>query len=291
MDPDFPATALIAEDEPLLAEHLAAELARLWPALRIVAQVGDGASAVERALALAPQVLFLDIRMPGCGGLEAVERLADAWPAETAPGDAVVPFPLLVFVTAYDRYALDAFDHAAVDYLLKPLDGERLARACGRLQRRLAELRSGAVEPARTPAAAADASTLEAALEQLRRLASYPPATQAPVQPPRLRTLQAGAGSTIHLVPVEQVIYFEAADKYLRVVTADREHLIRTSLRELLPQLDPERFWQVHRGTAVRADAIASAERDDTGRITLRLAGHADRLPVSRLYAWRFRPM
>ncbi len=109
--------------------------------------------------------------------------------------------------------------------------------------------------------------------------------------PPRLRTLQAGTGTTTYLVPIGQVIYFEAADKYLRVVTAEREHLIRTSLRELLPQLDPERFWQVHRGTVVRADAIASAERDEAGRFTLRLAGNADRLPVSRVYAWRFRPM
>ena len=284
MNPDFPATALIAEDEALLAAHLAAELARLWPALRIAAQVGDGVSAVERALALAPQVLFLDIRMPGCGGLEAVERLADAWPAQAPDGGTAPPFPLLVFVTAYDQYALGAFDHAAVDYLLKPLDRDRLERACARLQHRLGDMRRGGIG-----AATAVTSPLEAALEQLRRLASYP--AGPPLAPPRLRTLQAGSGTTTYLVPVEQVIYFEAADKYLRVVTAEREHLIRTSLRELLPQLDPDRFWQVHRATVVRADAVASAERDEVGRITLRLAGHADRLPVSRLYAWRFRPM
>jgi DNA-binding LytR/AlgR family response regulator len=271
MNPDFAATALIAEDEPLLAEHLAAELARLWPALRLVARVGDGPAAVERALALAPQVLFLDIRMPGHGGIEVVEVLADAWPAAGA-----APFPQIVFVTAYDQYALQAFEHAAVDYLLKPLDSDRLGRACGRVQRRLAE----AVAP----------SALDAAIEHLRRLAAFAGhAGQAAT--PRLRTLQAAAGTTIHLVPVEQVIYFEAADKYLRVVTAEREHLIRTSLRDLLPQLDAERFWQVHRGTVVRCDAIASAERDDAGRITLRLAGHRDRLAVSRLYAWRFKAM
>ncbi len=154
MNPDFPATALIAEDEPLLAEHLAAELARLWPALRIVARVGDGGAAVERALALAPQVLFLDIRMPGCGGLEAVERLADAWPAAAAAGGGAPPFPLLVFVTAYDQYALGAFDHAAVDYLLKPLDADRLARACDRLQRRLQERRRDEAATPRRPAPA-----------------------------------------------------------------------------------------------------------------------------------------
>ena len=290
MNPTLAATALIAEDEPLLAGHLAVELARAWPALRIVACVGDGPAAIERALALTPQVLFLDIRMPGCGGLEVAETLADAWPAASAAGGAAPfpPFPLLVFVTAYDQYAMKAFEHAAVDYLLKPLDAERLDSACARLQRRLGEAGGGVAAAAHGPPDRALASTpLDAAIEQLRQLASLR------MQPPaeRLRTIQAATGTTIHLVPVEQVLYFEALDKYVRVVTAEREHLIRTSLRELLPQHDGERFWQVHRGTVVRSDAIASAERDDTGRITLRLAGRAERLPVSRLHAQRFKAM
>ena len=273
------ATALIAEDEPLLAESLQAELARLWPALRIVASVSHGAAAVEQALALQPQVLFLDIRMPGLGGLEAAHALAEDWPADTESA----PFPLLVFVTAYDQYALQAFDRAAVDYLLKPVQTERLARTCSRLEAALRQ-RSGA------PAAAPPA--LQAAVEQLRQLL-LAPGLAAPAAAPaeRLQIIPVGVGNAIHMVPVETVLYFEAADKYVRVITPEREHLIRTSLRELLPQLDPLRFWQIHRGTVVRGGAIAGALRDESGKLTLTLAGHGDRLAVSRLYAHRFKAM
>ncbi len=270
------ATALIAEDEPLLAESLQADLGRLWPSLRVVASVTHGAAAVEQALALKPQLLFLDIRMPGMTGLEAAQALAEDWPG--GPGSA--PFPLIVFVTAYDQYALAAFDHAAVDYLLKPVQPDRLAQACARLQAALQQ-RATSVLPA-----------LDAAVEQLRALL-HAPGLGAPAAAPaeRLQMIQASVGETIHMVPVESVLYFEAADKYVRVVTRERELLIRTSLRELLPRLDPQRFWQVHRGTVVRADAIASALRDESGRLTLTLAGHPDRLIVSRLYAQRFKPM
>jgi len=267
-------TALIAEDEPLLAADLQAELLRLWPALRIVASVTHGVAAVEQALALRPQVLFLDIRMPGLSGLEAAQALAEDWP------DDGTPFPLIVFVTAYDQYALQAFEHAAVDYVLKPVQPERLAQTCARLQ---AVLRSrGEGLPTPQPA-------LEAAVEQLRGLLGA--VAQAAPHTEPLRVIQAGVGAAIHMVPIEQVLYFEAADKYVRVITADREHLIRTPLRELLPQLDPQRFWQIHRGTVVRGDAIATAVRDDAGKVVLTLAGHADRLTVSRLYAHRFKAM
>jgi len=273
------ATALIAEDEPLLAQSLQADLERLWPGLRIVASVNHGAAAVEQALAHQPQLLFLDIRMPGMGGLDAAQALAEDWPAE--PGSA--PFPLIVFVTAHDEYALQAFDHAAVDYLLKPVQTERLAQTCARLQ---AALRQRRQAPAPAPPA------LQAAVEQLRLLLQSPglsAACHAPVEP--LRVIPVGVGAAIHMVQVDTVLYFEAADKYVRVITPEREHLVRTSLRELLPQLDPQRFWQIHRGTVVRADAIAGGLRDELGKLTLTLADHPDRLSVSRLYAHRFKAM
>ncbi len=267
-------TALIAEDEALLAAHLQAELARLWPDLRVVANVSHGAAAVEQSLALRPDIVFLDIRMPGMDGLEAAQAIGEDWPEGEAP-------PLLVFVTAYDQYALQAFEQAAVDYVLKPVQPERLAQTCARLRAAL-ELRS---EPQ-------GEAMVESALLQLRALLGAPGLGGAAASPAaRLNVIQAGVGAAIHMVPVQEVLYFEAADKYVRVITAEREHLIRTSLRELLPQLDPDRFWQVHRGTVVRADAIASALRDESGKLTLTLRGHGDKLTVSRLYAHRFKPM
>lgn len=250
------ATALIAEDEPLLAQSLQAELARLWPALRVVGCATHGAAAVEQALALQPQVLFLDIRMPGLSGLEAAQALAEDWP--NAPGSA--PFPLIVFVTAYDQYALQAFDHAAVDYLLKPVQPDRLAQTCGRLQAALQR---------RGEAPAASAPALQAAVEQLRQLMQAPELAPRPPAEP-LRVIPVGVGAEIRMVPVDSVLYFEAADKYVRVITPGHEHLIRISLRELLPQLDPARFWQIHRGTVVRGEAIVSALRDESGKLTSR---------------------
>ncbi|MEF7616210.1 LytTR family DNA-binding domain-containing protein [Aquincola sp. MAHUQ-54] len=273
------ATALIAEDEPLIAAALRADLQKAWPALQVVAQVGDGLSAVSQALALRPRVCFLDIRMPGLDGLQAAQALAEDWPDG-------VPFPLLVFVTAYDRYALQAFEREAVDYLLKPVDSPRLAQCVERLQRRLG---SHAAAGAATAQAPGDAG-LEAALAQLRGLlAQSTPSAASPL--PRLEVIQAGVGAMLHMVPVEEVLYFEAADKYLRVVTADKEHLIRLSLRELLPQLDPQRFWQVHRGLVVQARCIATAQREPSGKVMLTLRGRPETLAASRLYAHLFKGM
>jgi DNA-binding LytR/AlgR family response regulator len=260
--------ALIAEDEALLAQALQAELAVLWPELKIAATVGDGASAVAHALAQPPEICFFDIRMPGMSGLEAAQALAEDWPADGAA------FPLIVFVTAYDQYALQAFEAQAVDYVVKPVQRERLAACVARLQTRLAE---------RAPRGDA----LAQGVEQLRALLGALPATAAP----RLTVIQAQVGAVVQMVPVEHVIYFEAADKYVRVVTQEREHLIRTSLKELLPQLDAARFWQVHRGTVVRADAIASALREESGKVILSLHGRAEKLSASRLYAHLFRGM
>ncbi len=269
------ARALIAEDEPLLAAGLRADLLALWPQLDVVAMVGDGHSAAAQALALRPDVCFLDIRMPGQTGLEAAQALAEDWPDGAA-------FPLLVFVTAYDQYALQAFDAQAVDYLVKPVDGARLRACVLRLQQRLA---------ARLEPRAAPADALQQTMAQLRSLLGAQAAPAATQAVPRLEVIQAQAGNLVHIVPVQDVVYFEAADKYLRVVTAEREHLIRMSLKELLPQLDPQLFWQVHRGTVVQARCIAVARRDDSGKVFLTLRNRPETLTASRLYAHLFRGM
>lgn len=260
-------SALIAEDEPLLAQALQAELAVAWPELRIAASVGDGASAVAQALALKPDVLFFDVRMPGQSGLEAAAELADAWPHGAA-------FPALVFVTAYDQYAVQAFDTQAVDYLLKPVQPARLARTVAKLQEVLARRAQGSHD-------------FDATLGQLRQLLG---ATQAPAQP-QLKVIQASVGSSIRMVPIDEVLVFEAADKYVRVLTAGHEYLIRTPLKELAPQLDAQQFWQVHRGTVVRASAIETVTRDEAGKLHLQLRGRPEKLAVSRLYAHLFKAM
>jgi DNA-binding LytR/AlgR family response regulator len=259
------ARCLIAEDEPLLAAGLRADLERLWPTLDVLALVGDGLRAVEQALALQPDICFLDIRMPGQTGLEAAQALAEDWPEGT-------PFPLLVFATAYDQYALQAFEAQAVDYLVKPVHPARLQACVKRLQARLADR-------------ASPAEALPQTLAQLRALLGTPAAATP------LEVIQAQAGAVVHLVPVDEVIYFEAADKYIRVVTAEREHLIRMSLKDLLPQLDAKRFWQVHRGTVVQARCITHARRDDSGKVFLTLRGRSETLTASRLYAHLFKGM
>jgi len=262
------ATALIAEDEPLLAQALQAELARAWPGLRVVATVGDGHATVEHALRLRPGVLFLDIRMPGQTGLQAAAELADEWPDG-------VPFPALVFVTAYDAYAIEAFEAQAVDYLLKPVQPERLARTVQRVQKLLRQRQP-------LPTAPDDAT-----LARLRHLLAADGAAAAP----RLQVISASVGTGIRMVPIDEVLVFEAADKYVRVLTASSEVLIRTPLKDLLPQLDPSVFWQVHRGTVVRAAAIDSVQRDEAGKHSLRLRGRPEAWPVSRLYAGQFKAM
>jgi len=278
-----PPTALIAEDEPLLATALQAELARAWPTLQIAATVGDGVSAVRQALALQPDVLFFDIRMPGQSGLEAAAELADAWPMQNA---AAKPFPALVFVTAYDQYAVQAFEAQAVDYLLKPVQPERLQKTVKKLQSALVK----------TPQTAID---FEATLSQLRGLMARGLPDQAPHAtpgtPPLLQVIQASVpspqGSSLRIVPVEEVLCFEAADKYVRVLTAEREYLIRTPLKELQTQLDAQVFWQIHRGTVVRALAVESITRDEAGKTLASLRGIKEKFIVSRLYSHLFKAM
>jgi DNA-binding LytR/AlgR family response regulator len=262
--------ALIAEDEPVLAQALAHTLQRLWPELAIEAIVPNGVQAVEKALALQPDLLFLDIRMPGMSGLQAAEALAEDWPDGR-------PFPLIVFVTAYDDYALQAFEQAAADYVQKPVSDARLAKTVARLQARLA-----------APAAdnTGDAA-LEQVLRQLRALAP-PPASQPAA---RLGVIRAAVGNQVRMIPVSEVIYFEATDKYVNVVTADSQSLIRLSLRELLDQLDPAQFWQIHRGTVVNISQVTAAVRDEAGRLRLSLRKRSETLAVSRVFAHLFRQM
>jgi DNA-binding LytR/AlgR family response regulator len=254
--------AVIAEDEPLLAQQLKSLLARAWPELSVAAIAGNGPAALEAIEREKPEMAFLDIRMPGMTGLEVAEELLDRL------GERV---PALVFVTAYDEFALRAFDVAAVDYLLKPVTEERLALCVERLQKRIQQPEN------------ADALVL-----QLREVLKSGPAKN-PTQP--LRVLRAGVGDTVKMIPVEEVCYFQASDKYTGVVTKDGEALIRIPLKELLEQLPPERFVQIHRGTIVNLQEVAAAVRDDAGRVWLKLRSRKETLAVSRLYAEQFRQM
>jgi len=254
--------AVVADDEPHLVEYLCQRLAALWPELEIAGTAAHGAEAIEVIESLDPDVAFLDIRMPGLGGMEVAARLA---------GQRC----RVVFVTAYDQFALDAFEHHAVDYLLKPVSDERLLGAIANLKRSLA--------------APLTDRRIEALLAQL---AGGEPRAGRPVY---LRWVRASAGEAVRQIPVEDVLYFKAADKYtivqLREDRGDGEILIRLSLSELLEQLDPEVFWQIHRGTIVNLAHVLSTRRDVLGKTLLRLRDHRHELVVSRQYANRFRQM
>ena len=251
------ARALIADDEAHLAEHLRTRLAALWPELEVLPLAANGLEALRAIEEEAPEVAFLDIRMPGLTGLELARRIDSK--------------THVVFVTAYDQYAVEAFDRDAVDYLLKPLTDERLSRCIERLKAKLAQ--------AEKPAA------LD---EVLARLAAALPGMAVPG---RLRWVRALKGEVVQQIAVDDVLYFQAQDKYTCVMTRAGESLIRTPLAELVGQLDPETFWQVHRGTVVNMNAVASTRRDLGGRVFLRLKDGAAELPVSRAYAQRFKQM
>jgi len=272
-------TALIADDEPALARALAAQLARAWPELQIVCTARHGLEAAEQIDRLQPDLAFLDIQMPGLTGLEVAQGIEGR--------------TRVVFVTAYDEYAVQAFDQAALDYLLKPVAPERLARTVARLRERLASPAGpdGALPgigaepmPPGTDRLEADGARLLAALKTLLPAAAQP-------APARLRWIRASAGDLTHQVPVDAVLFFQADDKYTVVRTADAEHLIRTPLVELAPQLDPGRFVQVHRATIVNLDHLAGTRRDEASRLWLRLRGWPQELPVSRAYVHLFKPM
>jgi len=257
--------ALIAEDEPILAATLARLLAKLWPELDIVGTAPNGVAAVEQALALQPAVLFMDIRMPGQTGIEAAEELAERW-------EGPAPFPHVVFVTAYEDYAVQAFEQAAADYVLKPVNETRLARTVERLQALLGRRNEG-----------------EDPLSQLvGRLQALMPAGPAPE---RLTIVRAAVGNMVRMIPVSEVVFFQATDKYVNVATSEHEALIRVPLKELLPQLDPEQFRQINRSMVVNMACVASAARDDMGKVLLNLRNRPEKPRVSPVYAHQFRQM
>ena len=251
-------TCIVAEDEALLRQSLVEQLATAWPQLRIVAECEDGAGALEALAEHRPDIAFLDIRMPGLTGLEVATAAA-----EVSPGTRIV------FATAYDQYAIDAFEHGAVDYLLKPIMPERLAATVQRLQARSGQH---------------DAEALAALLA---RLGAQPHAGEAPP----LTWLTASAGRETRLILVDEVAYFRADNKYTTVMTADGEALLRTPIRELVGLLDPATFKQIHRSTIVNLKAIAGITRDDSGRGTVRLRSRPETLTVSAPFMTLFRHM
>lgn len=322
-------TAVIAEDETLLAETLAELLDKVWPDLRVAAIAPDGEAALAAIRAHRPDVVFLDIRMPRKSGLEVAQTLAQGLgeAGQGSAGDATQSAdiepgyaPLVVFVTAYDQYAIDAFESAAADYLLKPVSEERLTRCVDRVRERLAQRdragigatgadtgvestgAAGIGAPAGTPGpdghaaapefAAAAIGQLPALQQLMQALAGQLPG-RLDAAGTRLRFIRASLGDVIRQIPVDEVLYLEAQDKYVAVITRDSTALVRTPLSELLAALDPDRFVQIHRSTVVRVDAIDTIRRDITGRqfvhLRERAGGREVKLPVSRQYAGQFR--
>lgn len=243
---------LVAEDEPLMRERLLGMLATAWPEATVVAVAENGLDAWDAWLEHAPQVVFLDIRMPGMSGLEVAERIGRQ--------------SHVVFVTAYDQYAVDAFDAGAVDYLLKPLQPGRLDKALVRLREKLDSRPDDVSE----------------VVKQVKA-ASNEPARE------KLKWLKASVGKQIRLIDVDEVLFFQADSKYTRVVLAGSEALVRIPLKDLVGGLDAGRFWQIHRGTLVNVNAIRAAERIDAERMQVLLRGSDEVLPVSRSFTYLFR--
>lgn len=244
-------TAVIADDEPLLRAGLRAALQQAWPDLEIVAEAANGAEAVHAVREHRPAFAFLDIEMPVMNGLDAARAIGEA--------------AHIVFVTAYDRYAVEAFERGAVDYVLKPASAERLAETAKRLKARLGM----------------PAPNMESLIGELARRIAAPPA---------LQWLQASLGNTLKLVNVDDVMYFQSDTKYTRVVTKDGEALVKKTLRELISELDPRHFWQVHRGTIVNIRAISTVASDEMGRREISLKDRPEKIEVSRTFAHLFKP-
>ena len=250
-----PVTAVIADDEPLLRAQLKARLGKLWPELAVVHEMADGRDVDQVLAAHAPRLFFLDIHMPGVNGLEAARAIGKR--------------AHVVFVTAFDQYAVEAFEHGAIDYVLKPFNEERLAATVDRLKERLA----GAAPP-----------PMEDLLERLAGRLSPRPAEH-------LKWIKASLGQSVRLIPVEEVLFFQSDEKYTRVVTGDAEALIRKPIKELLDELDPDKFWQVHRATIVNVEAIASIRRGLKDQAEIALKGHRETLIVSRNFTHLFKQM
>ncbi|WP_198116479.1 LytR/AlgR family response regulator transcription factor [Massilia rhizosphaerae] len=264
-----PVTALIADDEAPMRDLLRARLASVWPELQIVAEAANGVEAVELGERHRPDIAFLDIRMPGLSGIEAARRLYER--------------SHIVFATAYDQYALDAFAQGALDYLLKPVSAERLATTCARLQ---ARLRTRA-----RPDNGAAAAPPQDIGHELAKLTALLENKGKPDKPAYLRWIQAQVGSSLRMVSTREVLFFQSDEKYTRVQTASAEFLIRKTLKELLDELDPDEFWRIHRSTLVRVDAIAEVKRDLRGRQMLKVRGYDGELEVSRNHSYLFQQM
>ena len=265
--------ALIADDERLLREQLQSRLKQVWPELDIVGMARDGLEAVRMADELHPDIVFLDIRMPGQTGIEAASDIMslDGWKGE------------LVFVTAYDEYAVSAFERGAIDYLLKPVEAERLQTTRARIEARLKNQGSNTAPAPLDAAAQAATDTMMQTLLSVQRQLSGASST------PKMRWVQASTGSTTRLIAVEDSLFFRSDEKYTRVQTAEQEALIRVPIKDLLPQLDEEVFWQIHRSTIVNVGEIAAVTRDDTGRQRVSLKRHPEQLEVSRSFGHLFR--
>lgn len=276
------ATALIADDEPLLLAALRKELNVAWPELSIVAEASNGDQALQRLREPGIDIAFLDIQMPGMTGLEVAQELLRSWPA--SEGEMIsAPPSLLVFVTAYGEFALEAFESAAIDYVLKPVTPDRMSLTIKRLQARLHERAAAPVN--------VNKSALQALALQLTQLAAEQAILPKAQQPEYLKLIRAGVGDSVRMIPVEQVVLFEASDKYVVVHTTQGESLIRESLRELSNQLDPVQFQQIHRGSVVNMRSVRAALRDEHGKCVLQLEGIDKQPAVSRNYAHLFKAM
>ena len=276
-EPSSP-TAVIADDERLLREQLRARLAEVWPELEVVGEAKNGTEAVELVEEHHPDLVFLDIRMPGMNGIEAARAIAQlpvddegAMPENRRPWRGAE----IVFITAYDQYAIEAFEQGVVDYVLKPAERERLQVTIDRVRKRLANQGSDG---------APDASGMQGLLQKLAEKMN-------PGAVPRLKWIQATVGTSIQMIPVEDVLFFISDEKYTRVQTASLEALIRKPIKELVAELDADQFWQIHRSTLVNARAIAGVSRDLRGRQLVAVRGHPEKLEVSRSYAGLFKGM
>ncbi len=283
--------ALIADDERLMREQLRTRLHEVWPELQIVAEAKNGIEAVALTEQHRPDIVFLDIRMPGLSGVEAARQIAQLPTFDDADG---WPGCEIVFITAYDQYAVEAFEQGVVDYVLKPAERERLAVTVGRIRQRMAARRAAAAaQGANVDAAAATDAPLPlpAHTPQMQQLLQTLSRQLNPNTPPKLQWIQATVGSNIQMIPVEDVLFFISDEKYTRVQTATVEALIRKPIKELIDELDMNLFWQVHRSTLVNVKAVAGVSRDLRGRQLVAVKGHPEKLEVSRSFTGLFKGM
>ena len=274
-----PPRAVIADDERLMREQLRARLAEVWPELQIVAEARNGLEAVALVNQHRPELVFLDIRMPGLTGVDAARQIAQMAVADDEH------LPEIVFITAYDQYAVEAFEQGVCDYVLKPAERERLALTAQRMRQRLALRDAPDAELPAEPHGARPAPPLQQLLDKLAGQLN------AGGAPRYLDWIQASVGAGIQMIPLADVLFFISDEKYTRVQTATVEALIRKPIKELIDEVDPALFWQIHRSTLVNVKAIAGISRDFRGRQIVAVRGHGEKLEVSRSYSHLFKGM